>query len=401
MSLCFLEAFEAKNEGRISEKEYIGHLTAHLRGVRHDSDQITEQRWNDYLRYRDQFGALFRKFALSSRTLSIEETTLYDQLLQQCLAGDLEAMKSTFTEFESDRSLQIPLHALAVMVARKGRADILYFLLQKGATFDEEVAAAAAVDSIEMLEFLWNRNWRDIQYSKRKQEHIVLTVRHKPVGMLEFLLRRGAKFSPKVFDLPDSGKVSLPAMKLLVEGCGAGSLKGKAVFTLAVEEGNRDVVEYLCKLGVPINDVPPEYDIREPYANCSPLWAAVMKRDISMMELLLEHGADPNAPYARNYSQSLLNRVREQHSDDTELLAVLEKHAPTGLQATRSKVATGRNGELQAPSRRSASFSRAAVDEPEPEKRQVDDCPERAALPTQNFTPEELGRIFSDIDKLW
>lgn len=72
MSLCFLEAFEAKNEGRINEKEYIEHLTAHLRGVRHDSDQITDQQWINYLRWRDQFGALFRKFALSSRTLSTE-----------------------------------------------------------------------------------------------------------------------------------------------------------------------------------------------------------------------------------------------------------------------------------------------------------------------------------------
>ena len=72
MSLCFHEAFEAKNEGRISEREYIGHLTAHLRGVRHDFDQINEQRWNDNFHWRDPFGALFRKFALSSRTLSTE-----------------------------------------------------------------------------------------------------------------------------------------------------------------------------------------------------------------------------------------------------------------------------------------------------------------------------------------
>lgn len=241
-------------------------------------------------------------------------------------------MKSTFTEFESDPSLQIPLHALAVMVARKGRADILDFLLRQGATFNDELAAAAAhaIESIEMLEILWNQNWRDIQHSQRQQEFVVFNVRHKPVGMLEFLLRKGAKFPHGVFDLPDSGKLSLPAMKLLVEGCGAGSLERKAVFTLAVEEGNREVVEYLCKLGVPINDVPPEYDIREPYANCSRLWAAVRKRDISMMELLLEHGADPNAPYARDHPQSLLNRVQERHSDDTELLAVLEKYAPTG-----------------------------------------------------------------------
>lgn len=72
MSLCFLEAFEAKNDGRISEKEYVGHLTAHLRGVRHDSDLTDEQRRIEYLRWRDQFGALFRKFALTSRTLTAE-----------------------------------------------------------------------------------------------------------------------------------------------------------------------------------------------------------------------------------------------------------------------------------------------------------------------------------------
>ncbi|KAJ9653230.1 hypothetical protein H2198_007588 [Neophaeococcomyces mojaviensis] len=282
MSLCFLEAFEAKNEGRISEKEYIGHLTAHLRG-----------------------------------------------LLQQCLVGDLEAIKCTFTEFEKDRSLQIPLHALAVMVARKGRADILDFLLQKGAIFNEEVAAAVAVDSIEMLEFLWNRNWRDIQHSQRQQGSVALHVRYKPVGMLEFLLRKGAKFSPLVFNLPDSGKLSLPAVKLLVEGCGVESLEGTAIFTLAVQEGNRDVVEYLCKLGVAINDVPPEFDIREPYATNSPLYAAVVKRDISTVVLLLEHGADPNAHYSRYSSQSLLNLVQERYSDDTELLALLEKYAPT------------------------------------------------------------------------
>ena len=265
-------------------------------------------------------------FPVPKIRLTSAETTLYDQLLQQCSAGDLEATKSTFTDLESNRSLEIPLHALAVMVARKGRADVLDFLLQKGATFDEEVAAAAAIDSVEMLELLWNRNWRDIQYSQRQQEFVASTVTHKAVGMLEFLFRKGAKFSPRVFDYPDSGKVSLPAMKLLVEGCGTDSLEGRAVFTLAVEEGNRDVVEYLCKLGVPINDVPPEYDIREPYATCSPLWAAVSKRDIGMVQLLLEHGADPNAPYVRHHPRSLLSRVQEKHSDDNELLAVLERY---------------------------------------------------------------------------
>ncbi|KAJ9653229.1 hypothetical protein H2198_007587 [Neophaeococcomyces mojaviensis] len=51
--------------------------------------------------------------------------------------------------------------------------------------------------------------------------------------------------------------------------------------------------------------------------------------------------------------------------------------------------------------RRSTIVSRAAVDEPKPEKRQIENCPLCEALPNQCFTPEELGKIFSDVDELW
>lgn len=260
--------------------------------------------------------------------LTSAETKLYHKLLEQCFARDLEAMKSTFDKIESDQSLQIPVQALAIMVARKGYAEILDFLLQKGATIDEELSSYTARSSIEMLELLWDRNWRDIQHSRKQQGWLALTLAHKPVELLEFLRRKGAKFTPDVFDMHDSGSVSLPAMKLLVEGCGgADSLKRRAVLTLAVQKDNRDVVKYLCELEVPMDDVPPEFDRREPYANCSPLWAAVRKRDISIVELLLEHGANPNAPYVEWLSQSLLDGAREHHSDDTKLIAILEKYA--------------------------------------------------------------------------
>lgn len=35
VTLCFSEAFREKGEHRISEQEYVGHLTAHLHGIRH------------------------------------------------------------------------------------------------------------------------------------------------------------------------------------------------------------------------------------------------------------------------------------------------------------------------------------------------------------------------------
>ena len=72
MSLCFFEAFRAKHENRISEREYIGHLTAHLRGIRHQGDDLDNQSGGEKLYERSSFTALFRVFALSNRTLSIE-----------------------------------------------------------------------------------------------------------------------------------------------------------------------------------------------------------------------------------------------------------------------------------------------------------------------------------------
>ena len=179
-----------------------------------------------------------------------------------------------------------------------------------------------------MIELLWKRNWRDIQHSEKVQNGMVRRSIYRPVGMLEFLLRNGAKIPPGLF-LPNVGKVSLPVMKTLIRECGINPLKGTAVLEVAVKEGHRDVVEFLCQQGVPLNDVPPEPDPREP-RRCSPLYRAVQNRDISMIELLLEHGADPHAPYVEHHRDSVLHAV--QQSGDKELLSILEKYpAPKRL----------------------------------------------------------------------
>jgi hypothetical protein len=72
MSLCFSEAFRAKRENRISEQEYVGHLTAHLRGIRHEGDDLDNQSAGEQVHKSSRFAALFRVFALSNRTLSTE-----------------------------------------------------------------------------------------------------------------------------------------------------------------------------------------------------------------------------------------------------------------------------------------------------------------------------------------
>ena len=61
-SLCFLEAFNAKQNHQITEKEYLSHLVAHFRGVRHSQDNNVD----DVLLKSDPFGDSIRKMALRS-----------------------------------------------------------------------------------------------------------------------------------------------------------------------------------------------------------------------------------------------------------------------------------------------------------------------------------------------
>ena len=59
-SLCFLEAFNAKQNDQITEKEYLNHLLAHFRGVRHSQDNNID----DVLLKTDPFGDSIRRMAL-------------------------------------------------------------------------------------------------------------------------------------------------------------------------------------------------------------------------------------------------------------------------------------------------------------------------------------------------
>lgn len=62
MSLCFLDAFEAKQAQFITEDEYVKHLLAHFRGVRHPQDDGTDWR----LEASDPIGASMRELALGT-----------------------------------------------------------------------------------------------------------------------------------------------------------------------------------------------------------------------------------------------------------------------------------------------------------------------------------------------
>jgi hypothetical protein len=62
MSLCFLEAFQEKQKGDITEQEYIHHLFVHCQGIEHEGDDWTKRDWD--LLETDWFGYSVRSWSL-------------------------------------------------------------------------------------------------------------------------------------------------------------------------------------------------------------------------------------------------------------------------------------------------------------------------------------------------
>jgi hypothetical protein len=60
MTLCFQQAFLKR--GEITEKEYISHLLAHFRGLRHPKDSEKDE--GAIVELLDPFGASVREVAL-------------------------------------------------------------------------------------------------------------------------------------------------------------------------------------------------------------------------------------------------------------------------------------------------------------------------------------------------
>jgi len=142
MSLCFQDAFVAKRSFTITEAEYIDHLIAHFRGVRHpqdsDRDAISVKKW-------DPFGASIREMALRTNYEPLQDTAPYQELFCSCLTGNLDQVRSSLKQLVEP--LQIPLQPLATLAARKGHTEILKFCLDEGAIVDANLKRAVELAS--------------------------------------------------------------------------------------------------------------------------------------------------------------------------------------------------------------------------------------------------------------
>jgi hypothetical protein len=64
------------------------------------------------------------------------DTQPYEKLLEDCIAKNVDQIKLDLPKLMEQHPVSSPLQPLAVLAARKGRAEILQFCLDKGAVFD-------------------------------------------------------------------------------------------------------------------------------------------------------------------------------------------------------------------------------------------------------------------------
>lgn len=80
MSLCFYQAALQRKRNQISEEEFLDHIVAHCRGIRHDEskkcmDDEEPKKYFDKLHETDTFTTWIRDWALATKT--VEGKMLY------------------------------------------------------------------------------------------------------------------------------------------------------------------------------------------------------------------------------------------------------------------------------------------------------------------------------------
>jgi len=172
MSLCFLEALTAfiRRENGITEQEYIQHLVAHFRGIRHPNDNIPSI--TNTLSAIYPWAGSLREIALESVYDPLPDTSTYETFFLACAQGDEPLLKTTLQALLTQEGPNV-LQPAACLAAQKKNHITLKYLLEQGAVFDKYIEKAVqigAVRSPEMLELMLEADCAGIRSSREAVE---------------------------------------------------------------------------------------------------------------------------------------------------------------------------------------------------------------------------------------
>ena len=181
------------------------------------------------------------------------------------------------------------------------------------------------VQTTEMLEVLHEANWRNIRNSSVVLRGLVNRAIYTDVDMFQWLVEHGARLEPNDLRYAGLSRVSVPVMRYLVDEFGTDPLQGTCTLQVAAGRSQEDLVDFLLDVGLDINAIPPQLDVREPGPYTAFYEAAVHHRDLGVTRLLVQRGANINQPYSLYSGQSVLEAARAE--DDVEVVAILEQTA--------------------------------------------------------------------------
>jgi hypothetical protein len=166
--LCFRDAIDAIEAGMISEDEYFRHLVAHFRGLRHPFDH--ERGMVYQLMVTEPVASSVRRYSLQDDYEDFEgvEIESCQRLFQSCAEGHMGQFTATLEELSRRRPLL--LQPVTILAATKGHDEIFRNCVQLSldANIDIEIAVRHIMfKQPEVLDFLLDLNWQDIQKSHK------------------------------------------------------------------------------------------------------------------------------------------------------------------------------------------------------------------------------------------
>lgn len=197
---CFFDAIAAMRRGSISEEEYFNYLIVHYQGVRHEFDLEDNKTMNRMI-LMDPVASEVYDLAIrdSYDNFSDIEVGACRKLFQFCAEGELEQFRAIFEELSSRRWLLLQPTILLAVTRRQGEIFRYCVPLAKEAGINIRHAVRIIVfRAPEILDFLLELNWENIQNSPRVLNHLLLWKSISSPGdhgtqVLRWLLDHGAK----------------------------------------------------------------------------------------------------------------------------------------------------------------------------------------------------------------
>ncbi|KAF2430976.1 hypothetical protein EJ08DRAFT_205823 [Tothia fuscella] len=128
-SLCFMEAFEAKERQEISHEEYLDHLLTHCNGIRHEYDKWPYDL--DGLDEADPFGLSIRVWTAGLKEGIIKDTSAMKGILMAYHNGKDATVTTDLAQLEQQQATYL-CESLAVASSLDNRPVVFKFCMDKG-----------------------------------------------------------------------------------------------------------------------------------------------------------------------------------------------------------------------------------------------------------------------------